>query len=509
MESQILASFEQTMFEGEGEMRRLFRETDWASTPFGAIENWSEVLKLSVGLCLNSRFPLILWWGPELTMLYNDSYVGHLRGKHPRALARAGKDVWTEIWPTIGPMLDGVFTTGEATYSDDFQLFLERNGFPEETYHTFSYSAVKDSTGQIVGIFTPVAETTERVIGERRLRILSDLARTKSKTESELLQAINLVLEANKTDLPLCAFYSLDGESERCELLASNAESDGLREFLKSDALVRSLLTCAKSGAPLTIDEVDIDHSMLPKSPLGATSKRAVVIPISIRKENESLLLFITVSAHQELNNRAIAFFESVGTAIATILKDARAYEQERRKAEALEQLDRAKTVFFNNVSHEFRTPITLILGPLEKLLNRKLEDDDHADLKIVQHNALRLLKLVNSLLDFSRIEAGRYDARFEPTVLNEFTSEIASLFRAAIENEGIVLDVHSEVLKEKAYIDREMWEKIVLNLLSNAFKFTRVGKITVHLRIVNGNFELSVSDTGIGIAKNELPNVF
>ncbi len=490
-------------------MRRLFRETDWSSTTVGGVENWPEVLKLSVALCLNSRFPLILWWGPDLTMLYNDSYVSHLRGKHPKALAKPGKEVWTEIWPTIGPMLDGVFTTGEATYSDDLQLFLERNGYPEETYHTFSYSAVKDSTGKIVGIFTPVAETTERVIGERRLRIVSELARTKAETESELLQSIGLVLEANKPDLPLCAFYSLDGESDRCELLASNAESEVMRRYLMADSLIAKLLTCARSGIPVTIDDLKDDESVLPKSLLGLTSKRAIIIPIPSRNEGEALLLFATVSPHQELDDRAIVFFESVGRAIATILKDARAYEQERRKAEALEQLDRAKTVFFNNVSHEFRTPITLMLGPLEKLLSRKFENDDHADLQIVQNNALRLLKLVNSLLEFSRIEAGRYDARFEPTDLSKFTTELTSLFRSAIESEGLTLEVHCEELEENAYVDREMWEKIVLNLLSNAFKFTRVGKITVNLRKRDGSFELSVSDTGIGISAENLPNVF
>jgi signal transduction histidine kinase len=504
-----MSSFEQAIFQGEGEMRRLFRETEWSSTTIGAVDSWSEVLKLSVALCLNSRFPLILWWGPELAMLYNDSYVGHLRGKHPKSLAKPGKEVWTEIWPVIGPMLDGVFTTGEATWSDDLQLFLERNGYAEETYHTFSYSAVKDSTGKIVGIFTPVAETTERVIGERRLRIISELARTKADTEGEVLKAISVVLETNKTDLPLCALYAVDTESHRCELLANNAESDAVRRYLKTDSLIAQLLSCARSGMPITLDALTADDALLPKSPLGITAKQAIIIPVSLRKESESLLLLAVVSPHQELNQKAITFFDSVCGTIATVLKDVRAYEQERRRAEALEQLDRAKTVFFNNVSHEFRTPIALMLGPLERLLMRKFENEDHADLEIVQHNALRLLKLVNSLLDFSRIEAGRYEARFEPTDLSQFTSELTSLFRSAIESEGVALEVHCEELKEKPYVDREMWEKIVLNLLSNAFKFTRAGKISVNVRETDAHFELSVSDTGIGIAADELPNVF
>jgi PAS domain S-box-containing protein len=184
-----------------------------------------------------------------------------------------------------------------------------------------------------------------------------------------------------------------------------------------------------------------------------------------------------------------------------------RALEVERRRVEALAEIDRAKTQFFANISHEFRTPLTLMLGPLEEMKRVSGGADPQVDL--VHRNGLRLLKLVNSLLDFSRIEAGRVQALFEATDLAQLTTHLASEFRSAIEKAGLRLVVNAPPLAESAYVDREMWEKIVLNLLSNAFKFTFEGTIEVSLRQENGKFQLAVTDTGTGIPADELPRLF
>src|SRR5262249_47617386 len=153
----------------------------------------------------------------------------------------------------------------------------------------------------------------------------------------------------------------------------------------------------------------------------------------------------------------------------------------ERRRAEALAELDRVKTAFFSNVSHEFRTPLTLMLGPLEETLakeNGELNSTVRNQIELAHRNGLRLLKLVNTLLDFSRIEAGRAQAVYEPTDVSTYTCELASVFRSAVERAGLQLVVNCPPLSEPVYVDREMWEKIVLNLLSNAFKFTFAGEI-------------------------------
>ena len=195
-----------------------------------------------------------------------------------------------------------------------------------------------------------------------------------------------------------------------------------------------------------------------------------------------------------------------IGDAIA----DARAYEEERRRADALAELDRAKTAFFSNVSHEFRTPLTLLLGPIEDSLgDPSLSAVQRERLETAHRNSLRLLRLVNTLLDFSRVEAGRIRATYEPTDLASLTRDLASLFGSACEQAGLSLVVETPELATPVHVDREMWEKIVLNLLSNAFKFTFAGEIRVSLRSEGEYAVLRVADTGTGIPEAELPRLF
>ena len=218
------------------------------------------------------------------------------------------------------------------------------------------------------------------------------------------------------------------------------------------------------------------------------------------------------VSSRLPLNETYRSFYDLLAAAVTTAVANARAYQEERKRAEALAEIDRAKTAFFSNVSHEFRTPLTLMLGPLEDELAERdspLPAARRERLETAHRNSLRLLKLVNSLLDFSRIEAGRTQASYESTDLAAYTAELASIFRSAVEKAGLTLVVDCPVLPESVYVDREMWEKIVLNLLSNAFKHTFEGGITVRLRWFGEYAELAVADTGVGIPKTELPRLF
>lgn len=182
-----------------------------------------------------------------------------------------------------------------------------------------------------------------------------------------------------------------------------------------------------------------------------------------------------------------------------------------RTANEKLAELDHAKTAFFNNVSHEFRTPLTLMLGPLEDALQRHgaRPSPEREELALIHRNALRLLRLVNTLLDFSRLEANRIHPAYQQTDLALLTQELASTFRSAVERGGLTLSVDTSAFNETVYVDPEMWEKIVLNLLSNALKFTHQGRITLRLAVVDQMAELTVSDTGIGIEPDEIPYLF
>jgi signal transduction histidine kinase len=238
-------------------------------------------------------------------------------------------------------------------------------------------------------------------------------------------------------------------------------------------------------------------------------------VPSSIQHRLAGLLV-LGLSAHLQLDNLYRDFCALATAQVATAVANARAYEAERQRAEALAELDRAKTAFFSNVSHEFRTPLTLALGPMEDLLagaRGALLPAQRADLEVAHRNALRLLRLVNTLLDFSRIEAGRVQASYEATDLAALTADLASTFRSAVERAGLSLVVDCAPLPAavETYVDRDMWEKIVLNLVSNAFKFTLAGEIVVSLRptAAGDAVALVVRDSGIGIPAAELPRLF
>ena len=173
-------------FRSNGEMGRRPRAFDWSKTPVGPIQSWPQSLGTILQIMLHSRYAMWLGWGPDFTFFYNDAYGRMTLGpKHLRALGRSAREVWSEIWADIGPRAESVMQTGEATWDERLQLFLERKGFLEETYHTFSYSPVRNDQGGIGGMLCVVAEDTERAIGERRLRTLRELAaQTTTNTKS-------------------------------------------------------------------------------------------------------------------------------------------------------------------------------------------------------------------------------------------------------------------------------------------------------------------------------------
>jgi PAS domain S-box-containing protein len=463
---------------GGGEMGERIRADDWSRSSLGPIESWPQSLRSALSICLGSRFPIVLYWGAERTVLYNDAYAEILGKKHPWALGRPCREVWSEIWGVIAPMLDGVVASGEATWSDDQLLLLERRGYPEECYFSFSFSPVRGANG-VEGVFTAVIETTRRVLGERRLRTLRDLGSRAAlaKGEEDAWRAAAATARDNPADLSFALLYRAEAEGSVARLVAAH----GFEE--------------PPSAIQLPCESFAGAH-VLPVARPGAVPYGYLVAGIGSR---------------HTLDDEYRGFLALVADHVATGIANARAYEDERKRAAALAELDRAKTAFFSNVSHEFRTPLTLMLGPLEDLQASAaaLPGESRALIDAAQRNGQRLLKLVNTLLDFARIEAGRAQASYEPTDLAALTADLASNFRAACERAGLRLAVECPPLGEAACVDREMWEKIVLNLVSNAFKFTLAGTIEVALKETERHFQLAVSDTGSGIPAEELPHMF
>ena len=212
-------------FPGHGEMARRMRAYPWAGSALGDPHGWSASLRTAVRICLTSRFPMIVWWGPDLWFLYNDAYLPLMGTKHP-ALARPGKTVWPEIWDTIGPMLSSVMSSGQATWSEDLLLPMDRHGYWEETYWTYSYSPLHDDDGIVRGVFTAVSDTTERVIGGRRLAALQDLGAQAGSARSvaEACELVVTALERARRDVPFAAIYLRRPGSNDAVLAASSPE---------------------------------------------------------------------------------------------------------------------------------------------------------------------------------------------------------------------------------------------------------------------------------------------
>ena len=509
------------IFPGGTELARRMRELDWSATPLGPADHWPQSLRTSVSTCLDCAFPIVLWWGPELALLYNDEYAAIMGAKHPAGLGAPGAKVWAEIWDVIGPMLGQVMERGEATRSRDLQLHVHRHGYPEEAYFSFSYSPIHTEGGRIGGVFCPVIETTEKVIGERRLRTLRDLAARCKGAESEqsAYQEAAEILAKNPQDVPFAMIYRVDSDRSVAVLEASAGVEPGLPISPHEVALSSqhpgpwSLRTVARSGKPETVTELPLSDGGAPTGAWKSPPHSALVLPVLLPgQDRPRAILVAAVSPMRALDEAYRTFFGLIATQIASGVADAQALEVERRRAEALAEIDRAKTAFFSNVSHEFRTPLTLMIGPLEDALTNApdaLPEAAMEGLRVAHRNSLRLLRLVNTLLDFSRIEAGRIEASYEPTDLGALTAELTSVFRSAVERADLRLVVDAPSSAEPAYVDRDMWEKIVLNLVSNAFKFTLQGEIEVKLADTPSGFELTVRDTGIGIPPSELPRVF
>jgi hypothetical protein len=466
-------------------MARRMRELDWSRTVLGPLDRWPQPLRTSVSTCLDCAFPIVLWWGPELAVLYNDEYSAILGAKNTWALGQPGATVWAEIWDVIDPMLSQVMTRGEPTRSRDLRLHINRRGYQEEAYFSFSYSPIRAEDGSVGGIFCPVIETTDKVIGERRLRTLRDLSDCSKGVESEhaVCVAAASVLAKNPHDVPFALVYGIDEEQGAALLLATAGISPATPAAPPQVSLdvegdgMWSLAAVTRSGRPALASDLQHQFASLPSGAWKTPPHSAMVLPILMPgSDYPRAVVVAAVSPMRALDDDYRTFFELVASQIASGLADAEALEAERMRAEALAELDRAKTVFFSNVSHEFRTPLTLMIGPLADVLAQAnatgiLASDAVTSVDVAHRNGLRLLKLVNTLLDFSRIEAGRIDASYEATDLASLTAGLASVFRAAIEKAGLRLVVDCEPLPKAIFVDRDMWEKIVLNLLSNAFK--------------------------------------
>ena len=502
---------------GGGEMGQRIRDFDWSKTPLGPTNEWPQSLRTCIRIMLTSRQPIWIGWGKELIKLYNDPYRAIVGGKHPKALGTPASIVWKDIWREIEPMLWQVMEKDEGTYAESQLLIMERNGYPEETYYTFSYTPIPGDDGTTAGMICANTDDTDRIISERQLKTLTQLGKslTDCKSNEEVIGKTIVALKDNPHDFPFALFYSI---SNHKALLSHSTELGPANDTvpkqidLQSDNEISLLLNEAATKRKLQVLEgVEQKMGAMPKGAWEVVPENAIILPITQTVANLPFgFLVVGLNPYRLLDEKYASFFTLIADQVATSFSNIHVLEEERKRVEALAAIDRAKTTFFSNISHEFRTPLTLLLGPIEDTLkNPGNIEETKTRMDTAYRNALRMQKLVNTLLEFSRIEAGRVEGKFSAVDICVFTRDLVSSFRSAIEKAGMELIFDCADINPDVYVDVEMWEKIVLNLVSNAFKYTKEGKIEIGIVESDNHLRFSVTDTGIGIPADQLGKVF
>jgi signal transduction histidine kinase/DNA-binding response OmpR family regulator len=502
-------------------MRLVYDQLDWSATALGPPETWPALLRLLVDLCLDSEFPVQISWGPDLLVLYNDAYIPLLGAeKHPWALGRPAGEVGPHLWPASEQHLREVMQTGRAYHSEDQRLIINRHGYPEEAYFTFSLTAIRDSDGTIVGLFNAITETTQHLLYERRLQVLRRLGAVSITADDSLASTCRAAVEVigrTRESVPFAAVYLQDHPAQGPRRVAGYGFDDdaaGRCELVEPAPTSGPVLEVMEHGGTALISGLHERHpGVFAAGPLGPLAPdQAFVLPVVMLGTRRPLgVLVIGVNPYWRPDEAYTAFAAMAARQLGVMITDAVSYQNERKRQRALAELDRARAEFFQNVSHELRAPLTMLLAPLQDILNEPGVVLPAAARQTVETSiraADRLQRVVDTLLDISRTESGALIPNREDINLASVTADLVEGYRTAAEGRvQLRVDVPAEPLR--AYVDRTMWATIVSNLVDNALKFTPEGEVAVSLRGDDSHVVLTVSDTGVGIPRSDLDQIF
>jgi len=487
-----------------GEMADRVRAFDWAATALGPMDSWPPALRLAVGMCLASRFPMFVWWGPQYINIYNDAYVPMLGHRHPGALGRPARDSWDDIWDIVGTQADHVTRTGEATWNERVKLVMHRHGYEEETWFTWSYSPIFDEAGNIGGMFCAVTEETGRVLAEAERDALLEradserarLAETFAQSPSFLavLRGPEHVFEfANARYLQLVGRRDVVGRPLREAL--PEVVDQGFADILDR---------VYASGEPHVGHAAAVSLRRTPDEPPELMYLDYVYQPM---RDSEGQVTGILVhgvdmtARHHESVERA-----RVQEALAASLD---AEQHARSEAEAA---SRMKDEFLASLSHELRTPLNAILGWSHMLRQEGLAPEKVAHgADVIDRNARAQMRIIQDLLDMSAIVAGKIRLEAQRVDLREIIRAALETARPAAEKKGVAIELgFAEDTSAAVTGDPNRLQQVFWNLFSNAVKFTPPGgHVRVSLERDHGDVVVSMTDTGEGISPAFLPHVF
>jgi signal transduction histidine kinase/ActR/RegA family two-component response regulator len=498
-----------------GGMAKRFRSHDWLATSLGPREFWPESLRLILDVCFSSQFPIAVWWGPNLIQFYNDGYRPILGAtKHPQAFGRPARETWPEIWATIGPMVEQVMSRGEAVKGEDMELTLERNGYPELCYFTFSYSPIRDLSGNIVGMFTAAVETTERVLAERRQAfqlMVSDRLRGLDKPDEVIAAATGLL--AHHLNVSRAYYAEIDDASQTFHIPAKWTVSKNLPDLPVQGSIVDfspALLGSLRKGLPFIAHDLETDERTAPYAPAyAALSIRSIVIVPLIKS---GILVANFNLAHTEARywtKEDLAIVTAVAERTWEAIERSRAEsalrmenENTKRAEAALRQLDRRKNEFLAMLAHELRNPLAPISAAADLLRLANMDATRIAQTSAVITRQVRhLTSLVDDLMDVSRVTRGLVKLNRQLVDAKRIITDAIEQVSPLIEARRHQLIVHSA--PDTAYIfgDYKRLVQVLTNLLQNAAKYTpEGGRIVLRMEVSDAQVVFVVADNGVGM---------
>ncbi len=501
--------------EGGGETGALARRLDWSKTPLGPPESWPAALKAIVGVMLRSRHPMFLWWGPELIQIYNDAYVpGFGEGKHPAAMGQRGRDCWSEIWPIIGPQIDAVMSHARSTWNEDQYVPVWRNQRIEETYWTYGYSPVFSDDGSVGGTFVVCSETTGRVVAERRHQALRALAKstTPALAPTDVLAAACDLFDGTAKDVPFALVYVCDRTTGEPVLWRSVGL--GPEQRMAADAACRSKLAVSANRGPIDLG-ASMQRVTLPGRPWPEPSTSAFVASLSDGRAQPSGFVVTGLSPRLPFDASYRDHLMQVAEHVSLVLTRIETYRvREVAAAERddllreLEAANRAKDEFLAMLGHELRNPLSPIVTALELL--RRRDGGTTREGEIIERQVGHLVRLVDDLLDVSKITRGKIVLRKEPLEIAVAIAKAVEIASDLFEQRRhrLTIDVPAEGLRVEGDVVR--LAQVVANLLTNAARYTEPGgDIALRATADGGEVVVTVKDSGEGIARDLLGRIF